>query len=75
MESFRIIEKNGVILFCNASNLLIQMGKEEEKKIYIYIEPWGVEREAETKKKKKRKKKEKKMEKENKGRRCIFFPI
>lgn len=36
MESFRIIEKDGVILFCNASNLLIQMGKEEEKKIYIY---------------------------------------
>lgn len=37
MESFRIIEKNGVILLCNAGNLLIQMGK-EEKNIYIYRE-------------------------------------
>lgn len=35
MESFRIIEKNGVILLCNAGNLLIQMGKEEKKNIYI----------------------------------------
>lgn len=77
MESFRIIEKNGVILLCNAGNLLIQMGK-EEKNIYIYRERENSrepkEREKQ-KKKKKRKKKGKKMEKENKERECIFFPI
>lgn len=76
MESFRIIEKNGVILLCNAGNLLIQMGKEEKKYIYIERErTLGSRKRGRNKKKKKRKKKGKKMEKENKERECIFFPI
>lgn len=62
MESFRIIEKNGVILLCNAGNLLIQMGKEEKK--YIYIER---ERTLGSRKRGRNKKKEEKEEERKKN--------
>lgn len=62
MESFRIIEKNGVILLCNAGNLLIQMGKEEKK--YIYRER---ERTLGSRKRGRNKKKEEKEEERKKN--------
>lgn len=77
MESFRIIEKNGVILLCNAGNLLIQMGK-EEKKIYIYIERENPREPKEGEKQKKRRKgrrKEKKWKRKIKRGSASFFPF
>lgn len=77
MESFRIIEKNGVILLCNAGNLLIQMGKEEKKNIYIERERTLGSRKRGRNKKKRRKgrRKEKKWKRKIKRGSASFFPF